>query len=83
MRDESIGGDFLFIGAEGLEPPNNGAKNRRLTTWPCPKLQSLIYYDGSMKKSQQRKDAGATLPPGASNLRQGVSFHQARRFCRE
>ena len=35
-------GNFLYTGAEGLEPPNNGAKNRRLTTWLCPKLHSIM-----------------------------------------
>ena len=31
-----------MTGAEGLEPPDNGAKNRRLTTWLCPKLQYIM-----------------------------------------
>jgi hypothetical protein len=35
-------GNFLYTGAEGLEPPNNGAKNRRLTTWLCPKLHYIM-----------------------------------------
>ena len=40
--NENINGNFLYTGAEGLEPPNNGAKNRRLTTWLCPKLQYIM-----------------------------------------
>ena len=47
--NEKIIGNFLYTGAEGLEPPDNGAKNRRLTTWLCPKLQYIM--KGGDKKS--------------------------------
>ena len=40
--------DDHLAGVEGFEPPNNGTKTRRLTTWPHPSKSGLLFGQESL-----------------------------------
>ena len=68
----TINGNFLFPGAEGLEPPNNGIKTRRLTTWLCPNLYSIMERK---RKKVNWADENATLGSGLPLSRVNYFFY--------